>query len=109
VPFLLGLDTLDRYKMYVNNVTNELVCAKEGVSLPTTRSEGHVFYSWEWSPDILCTFPELVRMHRHFFHASPDRLYAVMRRAKNEDAVPETLQSLQDVAAACDVCCSTTI
>jgi len=27
-----------------------------------------------------------------------------MRRAKNDDAVPETLQRLQDVAAACDVC-----
>ncbi|OSX76497.1 hypothetical protein BU14_0188s0015 [Porphyra umbilicalis] len=91
VPFLLGLDTLDRYKMYVNNVTDELVCVNEGVSLPTTRSDGHVYYSWEWNPDILYTFPELVRIHRHFFHASPERLYAVMRRAKNEDAVPETL------------------
>jgi len=44
-----------------------------------------------------------VRIRRHFFHASPEQLYAVMRRAKNEDAVPET-QRLQDVAAACDVC-----
>ena len=111
VPFLLGLDTLDRYKMYLNNVTDELVFVNEGVSLPTTHSDGHVYYSWEWNPDILYTFPEFVRIHRHFFHASPERLYAViitarlmLRRAKNGDAVPETLQRLQDVAAACDVC-----
>jgi len=104
VPFLLGLDTLDRYKTYVNNVTDELVCMNEGISLPTIRSDGHVYYSWEWSPDILYTFPELVRILRHFFHASPERLYAVMRRAKGEDAVPETLQRLQDMAAARDVC-----
>jgi len=58
VPLLLGLDTLDWYKMYVNNVTDELVCMNEGVSLPTTRSDGHVYYSWEWNPDILYTFPE---------------------------------------------------
>ena len=45
-----------------------------------------------------------MRIHRHFFHASPERLYAVMRRAKNEDAVPEALQRLKNVAAACDVC-----
>ncbi|OSX76963.1 hypothetical protein BU14_0166s0003 [Porphyra umbilicalis] len=104
VPFLLGLDTLDRYKMYFNNVTDELVFVNEGVSLPTTHSDGHVYYSWEWNPDILYTFPEFMRIHRHFFHASPERLYAFMRRAKNEDAVPGTLQRLQDVAAACDVC-----
>eukprot|EP00168_Porphyra_purpurea_P014416 TRINITY_DN412_c0_g1_i3.p1 TRINITY_DN412_c0_g1~~TRINITY_DN412_c0_g1_i3.p1 ORF type:complete len:415 (+),score=68.59 TRINITY_DN412_c0_g1_i3:362-1606(+) len=104
VLFLLGLDTLDRYKMYGNNVTDELVCVNEGVSIPTTRSDEHVKFSWEWSPDILYTFPELVRIHGQFFHASPERLYAVMRRSKNEDAVPETLQRLIDVAAACDVC-----
>jgi len=104
VPFLLGLDTLEWYKMYFNNVTDELVFVNEGVSLPTTHSDGHVYYSWEWNPDILYTFPEFVRIHRHFFHASRERLYAVMRRAKNEDAVPGTLQRLQDVAAACDVC-----
>jgi len=103
VPFLLGLDTLDRYKIYVNNVTDELVCVNEGVNLPTTCSDGHVFYSWEWNSDILFTFPELVHIHRHFFNAKPERLNAVMRRAKNEDAVPETLQRLQDVAATCDV------
>jgi len=47
MPFLLGLDTLNRYKMYVNNVTDELVCVNEEVSFPTTRSDGHVYYSWE--------------------------------------------------------------
>jgi len=104
VPFLLGLETLDRYKMYVINVTDELVCVKEGINLPTIRSDGHAYYRREWSPDILYTFPELVRIHRHFSYASPERLYAVMRRAKTEGAVPETLQRLQDVAAACDVC-----
>jgi len=83
VPFLLGLDTLDRYKMYVNNITDELVCVNDGISLPTIRSDGHVYYSWEWRPDILYTFSELVRIHRHFFHASPERLCAVMRRSKN--------------------------
>jgi len=104
VPFLLGLDTIDRYKMYVKKVTDELVRVNEGIRLPTIRSDGHVYYRWEWSPDILYTFPELVRIHRHLFHASPERLYAVMRRTKNEDAVPETLQRLQHVAAVCDVC-----
>jgi len=58
VPFLLGLDTLDRYKMYVNTVTDELVCVNEGISLPTIRSDGHVYYRWEWIPEMLYTFPE---------------------------------------------------
>jgi len=79
-------------------------CGNKGVSLPLTLLNGHVFYSWEWSPDIRYTFPELVRIHRHFVHASPERLYAVMRRTKNGDAVLGTLQCPKDVAAAFDAC-----
>jgi len=69
--------------MYVNNVTDEHVCVNEGVSLPTIRSDGHVYYSWVWSPDILYSLPEFVRIHRHFFRASPERLYAVMSRGSH--------------------------
>lgn len=102
VPLLLGLDFLDRHNMYVNNTTNRLVCVNEGIQVPLVRKMGHIFFEWE--AEILYTFPELQRIHKHFFHANSERLYALMRRAKIDDAVPLTLKQLQDVADACDVC-----
>ena len=102
VPFLLGLDTLDLHRMYVNNVTNRLVCVDEGVAVPLVRKFGHIYL--DWGAEILYTFPELQRIHKHFYHAKPERLYALMRRAKDQQATPETLRQLEDVTEACDVC-----
>ena len=44
VPLLIGLPTLDEYKLYVNNVTDKLVCIEPEWSHPITRKRGHLFY-----------------------------------------------------------------
>jgi len=46
VPFLRGLDIMDRYRMYVNNVTDHLVCVNEGVAVPEVRKYGHIYLDW---------------------------------------------------------------
>jgi len=102
VPFLLGLDVMDKYRLYVNTVSNHLVCVKEGVDLPVVRKYGHVYYDWDMA--TFYSFSELQRIHKHFFHVLPEHLYALMRRAKDKDAVPATLKKLQDLTDACDVC-----
>lgn len=63
VPLLLGVDTLDLYRMYVNNVTNRLIGLNESVTTPLVRKIGHIYL--EWGADILYTFSELQRIHRH--------------------------------------------
>ena len=77
VPFLLGLDIMDRYRMYVNNVTNHLVCVNEGVAVPVVRKYGHIYL--DWGSDILYTFSELQRIHKHFYHARPCQARASLR------------------------------
>lgn len=67
VPLLLGLETMDQHRMYFNNTTNTLMCLNEGVGLPVVRKLGHAYY--EWGPDVLYTYPELQKIHKHFFHA----------------------------------------
>ena len=101
VPFLMGLDILDLYHMWVNDVTNHLVCINEGVSLPLVRKLGRIYL--DWGSIILYTFPELQRIHKHFYHANPERLYALMSRAKDEHAAPKTLRQLENVTEACDL------
>jgi len=101
VPLLMGLDILDLYHMWVNDVTNHLVCINEGVSLPLVRKLGRI--SLDWGSIFLYTFPELQRIHKHFYHAKPERLYALMSRAEDEHAAPKTLRQLENVTEACDL------
>jgi len=102
VPFLLGLDVMDKYRLYVNTVSNHLVCVNEGVDLPVVRKYGHVYYDWDMA--TFYSFSELQRIHKNFFHVRPDSLYALMRSSKDKDAVPAALKKLQDFTDACDIC-----
>lgn len=102
VPLLFGLDTLDKFHMYANTVLNRLVCEAYSVTMPLVRKLGHVYYVWEHN--VLYTMPELRKMHRHFFHPQPDRLYAVINKAGGEHAKPSTLKQLQEVSSTCDLC-----
>jgi len=102
VPLLLGLVIMDRYRMFFNDVSNHLVCINEGVAVPVARKYGHIYLNW--GSDILYTFSELQRIHKHFYHAKSERLYARMRLSKDAKATPGTLRQLEEVAEACVVC-----
>jgi len=88
--------------LYVNNVTNHLMCVDKGVAVPLVRKFGHIYL--DWGSKILYTFPDLQRIQEHFNHAKPERLYALMRRAKDHQETPETIRQLEDVTEAGDVC-----
>lgn len=102
VPLLLGLPTLDEYKMYVNNVEDLIVCTSPKWSSPITRKFGHLYY--EWGNDILYTKQELERIHRHFYHPHPNRVFNLMKRAEDPEATAETLEALEKVSASCEIC-----
>ena len=68
---MLGLDKLDEYKMYLNNVENILVCTEPKHKHPITRKIGDLRY--EWTKDILYKNAELKHIHRHFYHLQPEK------------------------------------
>ncbi|CDF33317.1 unnamed protein product [Chondrus crispus] len=102
VPLLLGLEFLDQYGMKVQVSENLLTSEEGGWKLPLTRKLGHLYL--EWCTEMLYTSGELRKIHRHFFHPTSDRLYAVMKRADPEHCSPQDLHKLEDVTARCDVC-----
>ncbi len=53
VPLLLRLDILKKYKLYLNNVDNLLLCVDPKWSAPIVRKKGHVYY--EWIYDVMNT------------------------------------------------------
>jgi len=102
VPLLIGLDVLDRYGLYVNNVEDRLRSDGRDVDVPLVRKDGHIYLAWGAADHYTTT--ELTRVHRHFAHPHPDRLFAVLRQAKDPHATAETRAQLAEVTAECQVC-----
>ena len=82
VPFLVGLDFLDKYKMYVNNVENFLVCPNLDLHLPLIRKNRHIYLEWGKSHKILYTSQELLKLHRNFSHPHTEKLRNLMKIIK---------------------------
>jgi hypothetical protein len=103
VPFLIGLDFLDREGLNCLTVENKLTCLKDNWSVPLERKLGHVY--WKWDHDtILFTKSELQRLHLHFYHPSVRKLYNLIRRAKPHEATSDTRALLEEITEACKTC-----
>jgi len=102
MPILLGFTKMDEHRMYFKNATNHFVCGDEGANVPVVRKLGHADY--EWDVDVLFTCPEFQKIHKHFFHANPERLYGVMKRAEVKDVNVEALKQLRYVETSFGVC-----
>ena len=82
IPFLLGLDTMKRFKLVLDTDNQRLSSKSEGWDVPLMSKRGHLYY--EWKPEILFTQSELVRIHKHFYHPKSERLYSLMKRGVPE-------------------------
>ena len=74
VPFLIGLNFLDKYRMFVNTVTNTLCAPILDLQVPVVRKRGHIYLEWRQKHKILFTKSELVKIHRNFSLPSTDKL-----------------------------------
>ena len=104
IPFLIGLDTLDKYSLQVLSVHNQLECVREGWKVPLERKFGHIY--WDWNSNF-CTYfsrPQLERLHRHLLHPSTRKLYNLLTRAKPEQMTKHTMETLQAIKETCETC-----
>ena len=105
VPLLLGLDFLDSNRLYLRNTKNSL-CSEDGWSLPIARAVGHAWLRTGFirSHPIYYSKPELAKLHRHFRHPGPGKLFDILRRTKPEDLSKDTLEHLVEISNACRTC-----
>lgn len=92
IPFLVGLDTLDKYGWNVLTVQNKLQSVHKGWSLPLSRKFGHVFVTWEPEYATHYTRQQLQNMHLHFMHPSTTKLLNLLERAYPDQIKDDTNQ-----------------
>lgn len=119
VPALLGLYVLDSNHLSSDTTFNLLAKRTRLIN-----DDGTVVYIDKWSVplfrgsrkhvyacignktavDILFTRSKLVRLHLHFFHPSAEKLFNILRRARPDEATPQTKAILQDITKRCNPC-----
>ncbi len=104
VPFLIGLDLLDEFKLYVNTVTNQLIAPNLNLATPLVRKLGHIYLEWNKEDKILYTKQELVRIHRHFSHPATDKLLNLLKLARPWETDSETKDILEEIKKNCETC-----
>lgn len=101
VPFHLGLDNMERYRMLIDTDKCALSSRHQGWTVPLRKKLGHLYY--EWGPQNLFTETELMKVQKHFHHSDSERLYAIMKRSDPEKTSPQLLNYLKRISAACDL------
>lgn len=104
VPFLLGLDILDKLKLVVDNVDMVLDCRVNNQRLPIVRKHGHLYIEWGAADRIFFIREQLTKLHRGFHHPSAQKLHELLRRSKAKDPKEDTLDVLKDIIKRCDPC-----
>ena len=104
VPLLLGIDTLDKHKLNVLSVENELHSVVFGWTLPLIRQQGHLYLKWHPPSETFYSRQQLYRLHQHLFHPSAEKLLNLLKRANPENLPADTKHLLKDISKSCHAC-----
>ena len=102
IPFLLGLDKMTDNDIVLDTNRQTLSSSTDGWKVSLVRKRGHLYYDWEIR--VLFTEAELHKVHNHFFHPKPEKLYALIRRTDPATASPKVLHDLERIEATCHPC-----
>jgi hypothetical protein len=92
VPFLVGLDKMDKLGKTADTVMNALRCPEGKWYLPLVRKLGPVYLEWNIPHELLFTKAQLQRMHLNFYHPSNQSLLNLIKRGRPEDFDNDTLK-----------------
>lgn len=68
VPFLLGLDNMERYRMVIDTDKSVLSSRLQGWTVSLRKKLGHLYYNW--GPQVLFTQTKLMKIHKQFHQRS---------------------------------------
>lgn len=103
IPMLIGIEILHKEKMILNFDSKTVTNSRYDWQLPMTLKYGHVFLVWN-KKYVCYTHAELNRLHLHFFHPAADRLFALVKKVKPQEAGGDLRNTINDITRACETC-----
>lgn len=101
-PLLIGLDILSDLNALLDIGNNKISSPERGWEALLARRLSYLHV--EWLPAVFFTTAEMRKIHRHFLHAHPEKVFEVLRRADPDGVAGEDLENLQRIRRKCDVC-----
>ena len=111
------MDILDREGLIADTVANRLtkrvkLSSETGLvqyvdewSMSLERaSSKHAYAKMSFSFGTFFAKSQLWKLHKQFFHPSAQKLFNLLKKARPEEATPETLSVLDDLTKRCDPC-----
>lgn len=96
VPLLIGIDIMKQLGMVINLSNDRLITNKYNQEVSLKTKMGHLYLEWPLSTTFY-TEHELKRIHKHFHHPSSEKLYALMKRADEENINPDVKKALENI------------
>lgn len=104
-PFLLCLKDMDILGIYLNNITNQLIC-QNGESVPIIYKWGHPWFFVnkcnKMTAGIFLTEAEIRRVHTRFGHPSVSKLHKLLTRA-GHDIEHQTIEMINKFCHYCQI------
>ncbi|KAA8493329.1 Transposon Ty1-ER2 Gag-Pol polyprotein [Porphyridium purpureum] len=104
VPMLLGLDFMRKHQVKVDHGTQKASAASSGKNVELLERDGHLYLP---TVDVLFTEPEAHKLHRHFGHASNEKIIQLSRKAQPERAEQDFTRlrkMLEKIKSECTIC-----
>lgn len=103
--FLIRLDFLEKYKIFVNSIV--LTCPSLKLAVPIARKRDHIYLQWKKPPEksvtkhILFTKGELMKLHSALSHPSNYKLLKLLKKARPWETNSEKKSFLEEISKAC--------
>ena len=108
---LLGLDHLNSFELFLRQ-TRDVLVSEKGWQWPVRKLGSHYYLRWQdvelaltgVAHSRIYSRRELRRLHRHFRHPSPQKLFNLLQSARLKDLPIETLRLIREITASCQQC-----
>ena len=104
VPFLLGLDLLDKLQLYLDTTRDVLISSPGNISVPVVRKFRHVYLEWKREDAVLFSRSELLKLDRGFRHPTDTKLLNLIRKARSHEATEAITKVLKEISKSCNTC-----
>ena len=96
-PFLIVIDFMDKFKIDVKTVTNQLCAPLLEHQIPLKRKESNIFLTWCNSKETLFTKSGLIKIHRGLAHPTTDKTLPLLISVCLEERTAENLKVLDHI------------